>query len=113
MILQARMLKVYTKMLNAHLEEESSVDYFYAYEFKNGLIMVVGETTNNWFFEDRNSIEACGTEVVDGIEVIEDVFITLSSEELLESALGSKAEFGEDSVPEKYKELIKEQNNEA
>lgn len=78
---------------------------FKAYEFSNGLILVPGETTNDWFFEDKESIEACGCDIIGSVEEIGET-VNWTFEELLEAVRGSIEEFGSDSVPQKYLELF-------
>ena len=63
-LLTAKKLEVITEPLNVFPDEPDFQSRFYCYEFENGLILVEGETTNDWFFSDRNSIEACGTDIV-------------------------------------------------
>lgn len=77
---------------------------FQAYEFSNGLIMIPEEITNDWFFEDRDSIEACGKDLVTSVEET-DSSIALSTKSLLESIQGSMRQFGKNSVPPKHAEL--------
>lgn len=94
------------KVLEVQVVGDDSEPYsFTAYEFKNGLIAVLGETTNDWYFENRDKIEACGCDIVTGVTETGEI-IEWSEETLIESIKGSIMEFGEDSVPLIYKEIV-------
>lgn len=103
--LQAKVLTVNTVELNLHeMDGTSGESCFNVYEFPNGLVLVEGYNTNDWFFENRDAIEACGTAVVSSIEETgrtED----FTAESLLKSVQGSIKEFGVDAVPSKHREL--------
>lgn len=101
-MLEAKVLEVSTRTLNADPVESAS--RFKVYEFSNGLIMVPGDATHDWFFDDRDSIEACGNDVVVKVEET-GATVEFSNQEFFESVEGSQSEFGDDSVPEKYLEL--------
>lgn len=105
--LLARTLTVYCRELNRDPGSNYSDRYtFKAYEFiDNGLIMVEGETTNDWFFEDADQIEPNGTAIVTSIEVDENPPVEFTPKRLLESIQGSISEFGIESVPAKHAEL--------
>lgn len=93
-----KILSVKTKELNS---EECST--FEAFEFDNGLVMVVGESSNDWFFENRELIEACGNAVVVEIQEVGDTDC-FTAEYLKESFEGCEAEFG--SIPSKCWEML-------
>jgi hypothetical protein len=99
-MLIAKILEVTACELNG----ESEPYTFSVMEFENGLIIVPSDTTQDWFFKDRESIEANGNDVVTGVidtgEVSE-----WTPESLAISVKGSISEFGEGSVPAKYAEL--------
>jgi len=78
--------------------------YFEVYEFSNGLILVPGSQTNGWFFDDRDSIEANGSDLVVGIKE-EDACVQFERDELLAFIQGSMFEFGVNAVPPKHAEL--------
>ena len=79
---------------------------FPVWEFENGLILVPSLSTNDYFFEDRESIEACGLAFVDSIEETE-ITDNWKSSYLLLTIQRSMREFGIDSVPQKHLELWK------
>ena len=81
-----------------YTDKETSYD-FSAYQFSNGLIMVIGEDTNDWFFEDRESIEANGLAQVTNVEVEAESTIDRSPKDLRKAIRASLKEFG--SVPPK------------
>lgn len=102
--LTAKVLAVQVKELGDGKNSEPYV--FEALEFANGLILVEGESTNDWFFDSRSDIKPCGNaQVVDVQEVGRTEQWT--SQELLKSVQGSIWEFGEASVPSKHFELWK------
>jgi len=103
--LKTKILEVRAINLN-RINEPNPEKYEYTFEveeFENGLIRVIGETTNDWFFEDADSIEACGNDIVLSIEEIGESNLKASS--LLSSIQGSIKEFGINSVPVKHLEL--------
>ena len=77
---------------------------FNVLEFENGLILVPGESTNDWFFDDRDSIDACGGDIVTSVEETGETE-EWTSEQLLRAIQESVKEFGVDSVPQKHLEL--------
>lgn len=79
---------------------------FEVFEFSNGLVQVVGETTNDWFFQSIDEIEPNGTGIVEKIENTGRT-VEIQSDELLKSIQGSIKEFGSDSVPSNHFELWK------
>jgi hypothetical protein len=79
---------------------------FEVLEFENDLIMVEGESTNNWFFDDRDSIEGCGCDIVQSVAETGEVREILSAN-LLSSIQESISEFGVESVSSKHLELWK------
>ena len=97
--------KIKAKKLYVTAEElnHPSQYTFDAFEFENGLILVPGDTTSDWFFEDRDSIEGGGSAAV--IEIEEGEEVLWSPGELLASVQGSIREWGVDSVPAKHAEL--------
>ena len=101
--LTAKILTVHTAKLN---DDNAAAGEFKVYEFDNGLILVPSASTNDWFFEDSDSIEACGNDVVTEIEDT-GTTVTWTARELLESIQSSMKEFGIDSVPSKHVDLWK------
>lgn len=99
--MKAQVLTVFTRELN----EEGSGSSFEVYEFENGLILVPGESTNDWFFANRESIQASGNDVVDSVEE-SGRFVEFTPSELKTAVERSQAEFGIDSVPSNYLELL-------
>ena len=82
-------------------DKETSYD-FPVYQFSNGLIMVIGEDTNDWFFEDRGSIEANGPHglaQVTNVEIEAESTIDWSLKDLRKAIRASLGEFG--SIPPK------------
>lgn len=77
---------------------------FEVYEFGNGLILVPGETTNDWFFESSSNIQANGTDEIVSVERTGRTS-EWTPKELLQSIQGSIREFGVSSVPEIHAEL--------
>ena len=47
-------------------ESEQGVQY--CWEFANGLIMFHSDSSANWFFLDRDSIQLCGLDTLESIE---------------------------------------------
>lgn len=70
------------------------------YEFEclmlpNGAIVVYGDTTNDWYFENKNRIQANGDALV--VEIVEtDDFYDLEPLFVAKSLRGSTLEFGYD-----------------
>ena len=102
--LTAKVLRVNAKELNGDSEYSFNV-----YEFSNGLILVYRETTNDWFFENRDAVEPYGTAVVTSIEETDETE-EFTPKSLLKSVQGSISEFGVDSVPAKHCELWRKSN---
>ena len=98
-VLQAKTLIVNCRELNDPYEFN-----FKAYEFSNGLILVESNTTNDWFFANRDLIEPCGTAVVTSIED-GGTEMEFTTESLLKSIQGAISEFGVNSVPAKHADL--------
>ena len=61
--LNAKVLIVTAKELNTDSKDRHYT--FRVLEFENGLILVEGHTTNDWYFEDRSCIEPNGNEYRD------------------------------------------------
>lgn len=104
-ILTCKILRV-TAICPSFLNDPDSEFYQYSFivkEFENGLILVPGDTTNDWFFENRSLIQANGGDILVSIEDIGEE--ELSTASLLESIQGSIKEFGINSVPVKHLEL--------
>ena len=83
----------------------SSTYNFPVWEFENGLILVPSDSTNDWFFESRDEIEANGLAEIVEVEETETTS-DWSVEDLNDAIEGSQSEFGEDSVPAIALELI-------
>ena len=59
------------KVLDAHfyaLNDEETKCTYPVYQFENGLIMVPGESTADWFFSSASTIEGCGDDQLDRVE---------------------------------------------
>jgi len=103
-----RKTMVATKLIVTATEKDSGLleEFTYefpVYEFEDGLILVIGEDTHDWFFEDRESIEANGcAQVIDVAESSET--IDWSLEDLQEAIEGSLSEFWK--VPKKALDLL-------
>ena len=80
-----------------YTDKETSYD-FPAYQFSNGLIMVIGEDTNDWFFEDRESIQANGYDSIIDVTVTDSVS-NWNLKDLRKTIKASLKEFG--SIPAK------------
>jgi hypothetical protein len=95
---------IIAKTLEVHVEEtqdDNTRRYtFKAHEFANGVIMVPSDQTHDWFFVDRDSIQASGLGVVVEVTETEDTVI-FTREELRLSIGGSIDEFGEDDATRK------------
>jgi hypothetical protein len=100
---------IIAKTLEVHVEEtdgDNNRRYtFKVYEFTNGVIMVPSDQTHDWFFVDRDSIEANGLGVVVGVTETEDT-VTFSREELRQSIAGSIGEFGSDDATRKALRIV-------
>jgi hypothetical protein len=104
-VLTAQVLTVTATPLNEEIEENGEYT-FTVHEFSNGLILVPGDTTNDWFFGSRDEIEPCGTDRVIAVEDSGKRKVWTAAE-LLGSIQGSIREFGVDSVPAKHLQLWK------
>ena len=83
--------------------EESTYE-FPVYEFHNGLILVIDELINDWFFEDRGQIQANGlNQMVIGVTESSES-IDRSLEDLQESIKCSLTELGR--VPQKALKML-------
>lgn len=108
----AKMLKAKVLTVNCRDDSdtpigENSQHYsFEVLEFENGLILVPGDTTNDWFFEDREKIQASGLAYVTSVKEKNEM-VEISAKALRESIQGSIREFGEKSVPIKHLQLWK------
>ncbi|MGL5059909.1 MAG: hypothetical protein ACRC62_07990 [Microcoleus sp.] len=85
-------------------EGESGQD-FEVLEFENGLILVAGCNTNDWYFEDRDSIEPCGLDIVSAVGETEETE-EWTQKELQQSYMGSLREFGGDPAHVKILALL-------
>ena len=83
----------------------SSLYDFTVFEFENGLILVPSDSTNDWFFENRDLIEANGCAEVLEVEST-DTVIEWDLSDLAESIKGAQSEFGSDRVPSIALDLI-------
>jgi hypothetical protein len=68
---------------------------FECFEFPNGSIAVLGEISNDWYFEKAEDIQANGNTVVTEIEKTEE-FHYWEAFSVAESLAGSTVEFGYD-----------------
>jgi hypothetical protein len=100
----AKVIEVQVEELNQGDDTQSEYT-FDAYEFTNGLVMVRGSTTNDYFFVDCDSIEACGNGVVIAVNET-DRTVEFTVEQLAESIEESIGEFGEDKATAKALGLI-------
>jgi len=103
--LSANVLNVVAEEFNYGEGDNPQYD-FKALEFENGLILVQSDVTNDWFFSNRNDIDACGNAQVIAVVDTGEVEVW-NSDDLLKSIQGSISEFGEDSVPSNHFELWK------
>lgn len=104
-LLQAKTLKVNCYDPN----EPASIKRKYSFnciEFENGLILVSGASSNDWFFANRSCIQANGTDWIESIEETNEL-TEYTSAALLCSVQGSIQEFGVESVPSSHFELWK------
>lgn len=102
----AKVLIVTTKELSSVPGINDACE-FEVLEFENGLIVVEGSTTNDWYFEARSCIEPCGTAVVASINESGETR-QWNATTLLKSVQGSIKEFGVDAVPNNHFELWKQ-----
>ena len=107
--MNAQKLVVTANALNPELDEDAinTGEYtFPVWEFENGVILVPSETTNDYFFNSREEIEANGLDVVVSVEATGE-YIEWSIEEIDEAIAGYQDEFGatDDDIA-KMKELI-------
>ena len=103
--LQAKVLLAHFEPLNKSHPDDDRANSYRVLEFGNGLILVEGETTNDWFFEDSSEIEGCGDDCFTHTTDAEES-ITYSALELSRSYGGSVGEFGDYS--KKCTSLVKE-----
>lgn len=95
-------------MVNARIIEITNSDEdteytFKAYEFTNGVILIPGESTSDWFFDSREDYQPNGTDSIVRINETDDSK-QFSVEELTEIIRQSESEFGY-SVGDKVKAL--------
>ena len=79
-------------------DTEEKTYEFEAYELANGLISISSHDTNDWFFEDRESIQASGYDSIIDVTVTESV-TNWNLKDLRKTIKASLKEFG--SVPQK------------
>jgi len=88
------------------VDPDTNYEYsFRVEEFSNGLILVGGETSNDWFFRCREEIKASGYDLVVGGEDTEDI-TKWTPKELNEAWGNSVAEFSDLSCIDLVKELL-------
>lgn len=104
-MLTAKVLQVEVEPLNQEPTKKGNYT-FKALQFENGLILVPGVTTHDWFFENVESIQACGTDRITDVKETGDIDKWTSST-LLSAIQDSVKEFGVDSIPRKHFELWK------
>ena len=93
MTLIAKKIIVHTVEINDHdPTEEPSNSSFEAWEFPNGVILVEGLDTSDWFFRNRGEIQACGNAIVVETEETEET-ANWTKQELVKSVSGSIREF--------------------
>ena len=98
----AKILRVICEETNVENPHAYSFD---VYEFQNGTILVPSESTSDWFFQNRASIEACGTDNV--TEVVETARTKMFSKKQLRAIIaGSQSEYGPSAIPASARELI-------
>jgi hypothetical protein len=101
--MKAQKLIVTARELNYSETGEKDSYHFPVYEFENGLILVVGDTTNDWFFDSRDEIEPNGTAVTESVQETGE-FSDWDKGDLIESIKASLNEFG--SLPDKALQLL-------
>jgi hypothetical protein len=89
----AKKIEVFT--IDGNFHPDNKEISFIAYKFSNGLILVPGDTTSDWFFPNEESIQACGNDVLVRVEDL-GINFEWEKEELLLSFLNSVEEFGEE-----------------
>jgi hypothetical protein len=104
--LTARKLVVHAQPMNGGEEKPGHAYTFPVWEFPNGAVLVPSDTTNDWWFQDRHKVEACGCDVILRIEETEtqDIY---TSKDIGSSIKGSISEFGRDSIPESVINIFK------
>jgi hypothetical protein len=101
----AKILKVTAKDLDVVGDPSAPKPYtFNVYEFQNGLIMVKGESTNDWFFSSREEIEPNGMAEVLSVEETGETSI-FPIDSLIKSMRGSIREFGCE-IPAEFLALV-------
>ena len=106
--MNAKKLIVTAKALNPELDGNivDAGEYtFPVWEFENGAILVPCESTNDYFFNSRNEIEANGNDIINSVEETDEE-IQWTTEEIKEAITASESEFGSSDDDAKIKELI-------
>lgn len=88
--------------IETELEDEYTVE---VYEFPNGTILVPGTDTHDWFFISMDEFEPNGTDRLGGWQYTGDTLV-FEPKELIESAYGSKSEFGDYSAISQLLKLV-------
>ena len=105
----AKILEVSAKNLRTEYDlegKEIETGYtFEAHEFSNGLIIIPDLNSYSWFFPSRGEIEANGSNRVTSIKDTLEID-SYSQEEFLSAVAEAKEWYGEDSVPDSYKDLL-------
>lgn len=102
--LTAKVLEVTAKTCYDESHNDGEEYTFEVYEFDNGLILVPGESTNDWFFESSDDIQASGNDEIVSVNELSRTS-DFTPKELLQSIQGSMREFGIESVPAIHAEL--------
>lgn len=80
------------KVIEITNEDQDTEYTFKAYEFDNGVILIPGETSCDWFFDSREEYQPNGTDSLVGVTDTDDTK-EFSIEELKEAIRGSESEF--------------------
>lgn len=105
-MLKARKIEIITTPLNKEHPDDNIIWTMKGYEFENGVILIPCDTTNDFYYSSRSEVEVNATDYI--VDILEtDDYDTWTIEQLTESINRSKAEFGEESIPENVYDLLK------
>lgn len=109
-ILTAKVLLAHFKIFNPERYDDGTItkesNDYQVLEFENGLILVEGETTPDWFFPGREEIEGNGDDIFMGAEETGET-VDWEAIELVKSFGDSIAYFGDESCKDLVKELAR------
>ena len=109
-VIKLKEIEVKTRNINVEYEgdgtEVDGTSSHCAYLLPNNAVLVVGQSTNDWFFDSMENYQCSGNDIVVDWECTGEIEEWTVSE-LRRSVIDSANEFGGDSVPSSVIELIR------